>query len=100
MISGDNRGHVEAEQVVLDRETWSSLNLLLSLLGLYWVQVEMGDFTEDGEYSHLKRHAFRTINQTRYLLALLFCVFSFLLYLRLLRALATNLEGHRLSIVR
>lgn len=38
----------------LDRATWSALHLLLSLLGLYWLQNDMGDFVEDGEYVELQ----------------------------------------------
>lgn len=34
---------------VLDGATCYALDLLLSLLGLYWMQNDMGDFVEDGE---------------------------------------------------
>lgn len=33
----------------LDGATGYALDLLLSLLGLYWLQNDMGDFVEDGE---------------------------------------------------
>ena len=33
---------------VLDEATSRALDLLLSLLGLHWVQKDMGDFVEDG----------------------------------------------------
>ena len=36
-------------QQILDSATCYALDLLLLLLGLYWMQNDMGDFVEDGE---------------------------------------------------
>lgn len=56
--AGDNRapghGHEQEgqsrpqQQAPLDRPTCYALELLLLLLGLYWMQNDMGDFVEDG----------------------------------------------------
>lgn len=46
----DARGALpdQQQQRPLDGATCRALDLLLSLLGLYWLQNEMGDFVEDG----------------------------------------------------
>lgn len=45
--AGDNSA---PEQRPLDGPTCYALELLLLLLGLYWMQNDMGDFVEDGMY--------------------------------------------------